>query len=77
MEMIAGVISELKGSVTMPCYTVGDRSAITVDLIKKVAPIKKFLGSKNFLCGDNVTYVDFIFFELCDFMNWIAEGQLF
>ena len=77
VEMIAGVVSELKGSVTMPCYTTGDRNAITMDLLKKVAPIVKFLSKKPFLCGDNVTYVDFIFFELCDFMAFISDGRLY
>ena len=24
-----------------------------------------------------MTYVDFTFFELCDFMDWISEGRLF
>ena len=43
----------------------------------KVAPLVQFLGEKPYLCGNNLTYVDFIFFELCDFMNWISEGQLF
>ena len=61
----------------MPCYTSGDRAAITANLLEKVKPIVKFLGQKQFLAGDEVTYVDFTFFELCEFMNWISEGQLF
>ena len=60
----------------MPCYTQGDRVAITTNLLIKVEPLVTYLGSKTFLCGENLTYVDFIFFELCDFMDWIAEGQL-
>ena len=43
----------------------------------KITPLVNFLGEKPYLCGDNITYVDFVFFELCDFMDWIAEGQLF
>ena len=35
------------------------------------------MGTKTYLCGENLTYVDFIFFELCDFMNWISENQLY
>ena len=77
VEMVSNVIADLKGAVTMPCYTTGDRSAITALLLEKVKPIVKYLGEKKFLVGANVTYVDFTFFELCDFMNWISEGQLF
>ena len=51
--------------------------SITQNLLTKVVPLVNYLGDKPYLCGSNLTYVDFIFFELCDFMNWIAEGQLF
>ncbi len=61
----------------MPCYTQGDRVAITMKLLEKVKPLVYFLAEKQFLCGDNVTYVDFIFFELCDFMNWLSDGMLY
>ena len=77
VEMVAQVVSDLKGAVTMPCYTQGDRVAITMNLLEKVKPIVAYLGNKPFLCGDNVTYVDFIFFELCDFMDWISQGVLY
>ena len=72
VEMIATVVSDLKGATTMPCYTQGDRVGITMNILEKVKPIVNFLGRKKFLCGENVTYVDFIMFELCDFMNWIS-----
>ena len=77
VEMVCGVVSDLRGATTMPCYTTGDRIAITMNLLEKVKPLVNFLGQKPFLCGENITYVDFAFFELCDFMNWISEGQLY
>ena len=61
----------------MPCYTQGDRVNITMNLLEKVKPLVTFLGEKQYLCGDNVTYVDFVFFELCDFMEWISQGMLY
>ena len=77
VEMVAGVVSDLKGATTMPCYTTGDRVAITMNLLEKVKPIVKFLADQPFLCGSNVTYIDFVFFELCDFMAFISQGQLY
>ena len=76
VEMVSNVVSDLKGAVTMPCYTSGDRAAITANILEKVKPIVQYLGSKKFLCGSEVTYVDFTFFELCELMEWISEGQL-
>ena len=78
IEMLASVVQDLKQSVTLPCYTTGDRAGITTNLLQKVKPIVAYLGQKNFLVdNDDPCYVDFAFFELCDFMNWISEGKLF
>ena len=75
--MVSNVVADLKGAVTMPCYTSGDRATITASLLEKVKPLVHFLGEKQFLVGSEVTYVDFTMFELCEFMQWISEGQLF
>ncbi len=77
VEMVAGIISDLKGATTMPCYTSEDKNAIAKICIDKTQPVAAYLGKKSFLMGDNVTYVDFILFELCDFMMWITDGQIF
>ena len=77
VEMAAGVIGDLKGAITMPCYTSGDRAAIAALILDKIKPISAYLADKTFLVGDSVTYVDFILFELCELMSFITEGQLF
>ena len=77
VEMVAANVGDLKGQITMPCYTSGDRAAITANMMQKVKPIVNYLGDKPFLVGSQVTYVDFILFEMCDLMNWISEGLLF
>ena len=48
-----------------------------MNLLEKVKPLVNFLAEKKFLCGKNVTYVDFVFFELCDFMNWVSQEMLY
>ena len=75
--MVSNVVADLKGAVTMPCYTSGDRATITASLLEKVKPLVHFLGEKQFLVGSEVTYVDFTFFELCELIQFISEGQLF
>ena len=77
VEMVAGIITDLKGAITMPCYTTGDRITITINLLEKVKSLVTFLGNKQFLVGDDVTYIDFVFFELIDFMMFISQEQLF
>ena len=65
VEMAAGVVKDLKEAVTDFCYTYDDRAGITALILHKVKPISEYLGSKSFLVGEFVTYVDFILFELC------------
>ena len=77
VEMMNGVVGDLKGAVTMPSYTTGDRAAISATILEKIKPISAYLGNKTFLVGESLTYVDFIFFELCEVMSWVTEGQLF
>ena len=36
-----------------------------------------FLGDKRFICGQNVTYPDFLLFELCEFGDWLTEGAIY
>ena len=68
VEMVASQVSDLKGAVTLPCYTSGDRSSITNSLLTKVEPIVRFMGSNKFMVGNDLTYIDFVMFELCLFM---------
>ena len=75
--MVNSVVVDLKGAVTMPCYTTGDRVSITMTALEKIKPLVAFLDDKSFLCGDNVTFVDFAFFELCDFLDWVSQGLVY
>ena len=50
---------------------------ISTSLIEKIKPIVCYLGSKQFLMGDHVTYIDFRLFEILDFGSWITNGMLY
>ena len=77
IEMVSTQVTDLKGAVTMPCYTSGDREAITNNILVRVVPFVKFMGKNRFLTGNEVRYIDFTFFELCELMEWISEGRLY
>ena len=46
VEMVAGIISDLKGATTMPCYTNGDKKAIAAICMAKTGHVAAYLGSK-------------------------------
>lgn len=35
------------------------------------------MGKNKFLMGENITYLDFIFLELCDFVQFLTDNQFF
>ena len=74
VEMLAGVIYDLKMAMTFPCYTTGDRPGMVTKIHEKVPPIVACMGDGPFLAGAEVTYIDFTFFELCQVMEFISEG---
>ena len=65
----------------MPCYTSkdGDREAILdgcQPVLDKIQAFWKGHG-KTWLCGDSLMWLDFFFFEVLDYLNFIAKGDLF
>jgi len=41
----------------------------------KMAPMVKFMGDNQFIAGDYVTYLDFNWFELIQFVDFLTEGE--
>ena len=54
-----------------------DKSAAAENWIKSMAPIVTHLASKNNLLGDNLTMVDFIFFEMIEYAIKLTDGAVF
>ena len=76
VEMMFGVIMDMKNDVTMKCYTT-DNNELTQEFVYgHLTGIEKYLGKKHFLAGDNVTYVDFVFFELLNLCDFITHGKM-
>ncbi len=62
VDMIFGVVSDIKGATSGHMYGTGNKDAI-VTISDRMAAVSKFLGSKNFIAGDYLTWVDFFIFE--------------
>ena len=85
VNMVASIVGDLKGGTTMGCYVDGDKEQIRKIIFDKVPIIVRYLGStygdkntKRFLVADDqVTWVDFFFAELCDFMEFLTDGELY
>ena len=58
-------------------YTTGDRETIGNTWIHKLALVAKYFENKKFAPGDNVTYVDFYFYEFLDLIDFVTEGKVY
>lgn len=76
VDMVIGVISDIKSQTSGHCYGSGDKEAATKNAETKLEPVVKFLGAKNFLVGDYVTFVDFLFFELLELLELVSDGHI-
>lgn len=66
VNMIQGIIGDLKMATTMPCY-MGDSKEPLYKAIETMLPaILAYMGDNTFLVGNEPTYVDFFFFELLE-----------
>ena len=76
VEMLAGVIGDLKKKTTSPCYTNGDRAAVQEILMSSFAGFTHPLGERTYLVGDKLCYMDFYFLEMLLACDFITDGQL-
>ena len=73
-DMLYSHLKEAKQAVTGPCYVGHDKKKLGDIAQKKMTPIVKYLGvQKEYLCGE-LTYIDFYFVELCDFVQFLNNG---
>jgi len=77
VEMLVGVIHDIKQVATMHCYGSGDVQQFRSDSYTGLLPVYKFLGNKKYLVGDYLTYVDFIFYELCELIAHVTKKEVY
>ena len=41
---------------------------------EQIDQIVAFMGNKPWLTGDALTWLDFFFFELVDYLNYLSDG---
>ena len=77
-EMVWGVVSDLKGFVTMNCYRGdGDKKSLSNAAIPRFALVAKQLESNKYLIGDKLCCADFALMELIEMMEFISNGEIY
>ena len=84
-EMLTEFVSILKRNLTGPSYSGGAHGDnITTQLLandcyQHVKTLNDWRDKKGFkwLAGNNLTFIDFIFWECLDYINWLSKGEVF
>ena len=75
VDMLLGVVSDIKGAATGHCYASGDLEAVIKIGNDRMAAVSKFLGAKQFFLGDYLTFVDFFIFEQIELFAWASKNE--
>ena len=78
-EMIAYHLGVLKSKATGPSYSSpdGNREVILAQCWPVLDGLVKFRGNKTWLAGDNLTWLDFYFFEVVEQLHHLSNSTIF
>ncbi|EED93694.1 glutathione s-transferase [Thalassiosira pseudonana CCMP1335] len=77
-EMAWGVVSDVKGFVTGPCYNGSmTKEELAAASLPRLELLAKSLNSNKFLAGDKVCCADFQFVELLEFVDFVSAGEVY
>ena len=76
IDMVFAQMKDVKQTITGPCYLANDRRKLINLAKQKMEPLIAYLGKKDFLLGEDLTFIDFYMLELVDFVEWLSEQTL-
>jgi len=77
IHMLWYYVLDLKTKSTTPCYTDGNVEAIIETVRPLLARLVGLMGDKQYLCGDNLTWLDFYFAENVDMLHKLTDGLFY
>lgn len=76
VEMMWAHVKDLKDRAHMACYG-GELSeeGILADCKAKLEQLADWMADKDWVAGKNITWIDFLFWEALEFLDFLAKGQ--
>ena len=69
VEMMSAHVQALKMKSTGPAYVSDDRSAFQFD--QEFETLAKWMESRQWISGGDVTYLDFVYFEILEWVDYL------
>jgi len=77
IDMIYGQLKEVRQALTGPCYVGADRQVLKRNAKAKISGILKHLGTREFVAGNSLTYLDFYTLELYEFIQFLTQDEFY
>jgi len=74
VEMLRGVLSDVLMKCVMPMFQSDDRAAVSEKFLEAFKGVVPHLGN-GFILGDNMCFLDFMWFEMVTIADWVTEGK--
>ena len=76
VDELQHILADMKMSTIMPCYQSGSKEEILNVAEPRMEMLTKYLGHKNFLMGDYISYLDFYMYEMLDCLDYTVDGKI-
>lgn len=77
LEMMQAHVFEIRNKSLGCCYMTGDVEGFIEESKPLVKQIAEYKSASQFLVSDNVSYLDFVFFELLELLDFVGKGVFF
>ena len=77
IDMLYSQMKDIKSAITGPCYVGANPDELKQTCKVKMQPLVNYLGKKDYMVGANLTYLDFIMLEMCDFTQFLTNNEFY
>ena len=73
IDMLHMQLKDIRSAMIGQCYISNDRANLKKNALTKSEALIKHIEGRQYVAGENLTYLDFIFLELFDFIDFASE----
>ena len=75
--MLYSQMKDIKSAITGPCYVGANPDELKQTSKAKMQPLVNYLGKNDYMVGGNLTYLDLIMLEMCDFTQFLTNNEFY
>ena len=73
--MLGEKLKSIFDRLNLRCYS--KKTFEELEACEVMQPVVEILGDHEFMAGTELTYVDFVMLELCEYAQYLSQGELY